>query len=266
MNTSVYSTDGTTISLTTTGSGPHLILIDGALCYRTSGPNEALAKILKEAFTVTTYDRRGRGESSDTLPYSIQKEIEDLNAVIDQIGEPVMVYGISSVAALALQAANTNLMIKKLALYEAPFIVDDTRKPLPDNYLENLKSYSDNDQKSKTVSYFMSEGIGLPGFVIFLMKLMPAWSRMKEIAHTIIYDTMILGDSASGKPLSPNAWSNVSATVLVICGGKSPQWITNAMKQLAGVLKNASYKELEGQTHIVKPEVLAPVLTEFFNS
>ena len=265
-STFVKSNDGTSIALTKIGSGPVLILIDGALCHRNFGPNKALAELLKSKFTVITYDRRGRGESGDTQPYTIQKEIEDLDAIIQHVGHPVDVYGISSGAALALEAANAGLPINKVAVYEAPFIVDDTRKPVPNDYFDNLQSFDQRGQKGKVVSYFMQKGIGLPGFVVFMMKCMPVWKKMKGIAHTILYDTSILGDKLFGKPLSKRHWSGINSKVLVIAGSKSPLWTQNAMKQLSSVLSDAQHKSLKGQNHMVKPESLSPMLVNFFTS
>src|SRR5262249_20103197 len=132
----VRSSDGTSIAYERSGSGPALILVDGALCYRDSGPSRPLAAQLVQHFTVYVYDRRGRGESGNTLPYAIEKEVADIQALIDEAGGSALVYGISSGAALALEAAQTGLAIPKLALYEAPFMVDNTRPPTPDNFVD----------------------------------------------------------------------------------------------------------------------------------
>lgn len=135
----VISKDGTTIAYDKIGNGPPLILVDGALCYRESGPNGPLASELKEHFTVFTYDRRRRGESTNTPPYSVAREIEDIEALINEASGEAFLYGISSGAALALEAINAGLSVKKLALYEAPFIVDDSRDPVPEDYLDELR-------------------------------------------------------------------------------------------------------------------------------
>src|SRR5271165_875630 len=129
----VTSKDGTPIAFDKIGQGPALILVDGALCYRASGPNGPLAAMLAPHFTVYTYDRRGRGDSGNTLPYAVEREVEDIDALIQEAGGSAFVYGISSGAALALEAANRGLAVKKLALYEAPFVVDSSRSPLPDD-------------------------------------------------------------------------------------------------------------------------------------
>ena len=139
---SVFSKDGTRIAFDREGQGPPLILVDGAMCYRDSGPARPLAKLLKPQFTVITYDRRGRGESTDTAPYSVEREVEDIDALIQEAGGSAYVYGISSGAALAMEAGTRLPGIRKLALYEAPFIVDATHSPLPDNFRAHCKSSS----------------------------------------------------------------------------------------------------------------------------
>lgn len=263
MNT-VTSRDGTTIGFSRIGEGPALILVDGAMCYRQSGPNAPLAELLSKDFTVFTYDRRGRGESGDTAPYSVQREIEDLEALVKEAGGSAHVYGISSGAALALEAANHGIEIGKLALYEAPFVVDGSRPPLPADYSARLDALVAADRRGDAVKLFMRRGVGLPGVIVAMMRFMPAWSTLKGVAHTIPYDTAIVDDRQSGKPLPADRWTSVTAPTLVIGGSKSPQWMRNGVRALADVLPTARHRTLEGQTHLVKPAALAPVLTEFF--
>lgn len=266
MSEFVKSKDGTELALSRIGNGPALILIDGAFCHRNFGPNKALATALKENFEVIIYDRRGRGESGNTLPYVVHREIEDLEAIIQFLDKPVLLYGISSGAALALEAVNAGIEVEKLALYEAPFIVDDSRKPLSNNYLETLQAYADEGERGKLVTTFMRDGVELPGFVLFMMRLMPTWKKLKAVAPTAVYDTLILGDTGSGKALTSEKWPNVKVETLVLNGSKSAQWNQNSMKQLAEVLPNAGHEVLRGQSHIVKPKVLAPELIQFFKS
>ena len=260
------SKDGTKIAYSKTGKGKPLILVDGAFCHRKFGVNEKLPQHLSDYFTVYSYDRRGRIESGDTLPYSPQKEYDDLQAIINEAGGNAYVYGISSGAALALEAANTGVKIEKLALYEAPYITDNSRKPLPENYLKTLTEFAEQGENGKAVKYFMRMGIGLPAFVVWMMQLMPAWKQMKQLAHTLPYDTEILGDNSSGKPLNNEKWNNVHIPTLVISGSKSAKWSQNSMQHLATVLPNAKHHTLKGQSHIVNPKVLAHELKQFFNS
>jgi len=260
------SKDGTKIAFSKTGKGKPLILVDGAFCHRKFGANEKLPQYLSDNFTVYSYDRRGRSESGNTLPYSPQKEFEDLEAVINEAGGNVCVYGISSGAALALEAANAGVKMEKLALYEAPYITDNSRSPLPESYLKNLAEFAEQGENEKAVKYFMRTGIGLPSFVVWMMQLMPAWKQMKQLAHTLPYDTEILGNTGSGNPLSKEKWNNVQIPILVISGSKSAKWSQNSMRQLATVLPNAKHHSLKGQSHIVNPKVLAQELKQFFNS
>lgn len=260
----IISKDGTTIAYDKTGDGPPLILVDGALCFRASGPNGPLAAQLKEHFTVFTYDRRGRGDSTDISPYSVEREIEDLEALINEAGGEVFLYGISSGAALALETANAGLAIKKLALYEAPFVLDDSRDPVPEDYLDELQNLLKADKRSAAVKHFMKKGVGLPSVIVFFMPLMPAWSTLKSLAHTLPYDGLIVDDFVNGKPLPPNRWNSINIPTMVIDGEKSQTWMHNGMRSLAQHLPNARYHTLEGQSHIVKPEALAPALTGFF--
>lgn len=260
------SKDGTKIAYSKTGKGKPLVLVDGAFCHRKFGANEKLPLHLSDNFTVYSYDRRGRNESGNNLPYSPQKEYEDLQAVINEAGGNAYVYGISSGAALALEAANTGVKMEKLALYEAPYITDNSRSPLPENYLKTLIEFAEQGENGKAVKYFMRTGIGLPSFVVWMMQLMPAWKQMKQLAHTLPYDTEILGNTGSGKPLSKEKWSNVNIPTLVISGSKSAKWSQNSMQHLATVLPYAEHQTLAGQSHIVNPKVLAKELTAFFDS
>lgn len=260
----VMSKDGTSIAYDKTGNGPALILVDGALCYRASGPNGPLAEQLKKDFTVYTYDRRGRGDSDEKKPYAIMREVEDIDALIHEAGGSAYVFGSSSGAALALEAAKHLPAIKKLALYEAPFVVDDSRPAVPEDYLDQLNEQVASGRRGAAIKLFMRKGVGVPAIFVAMMPLMPAWKKMKAIAHTLPYDTMLTVDHQRGEPLPAEAWSSVTVPTLVGVGGKSPAWMNNAMQALANELPNTKHRTLEGQTHIVKPEALAPVLTEFF--
>lgn len=260
----VTSKDGTTIAYDQTGAGPALILVGGAFNTRSFGPNGPLALHLAPHFTVINYDRRGRGESGDTAPYATLREIDDLAALISAVGGRAGVYGISSGAALALEAAQQDLGIKKLALYEAPYIVDTSRPPVPADYQEHLQNLIAADRRGEAVRYFMRAGIGVPALFVTLMRFMPAWSKLKAVAPTLLYDVALVVEYEQGKPLPTNRWTSVTMPTLVLCGGKSPPSMQHAMQALAGVLPNAQHSSLPGQTHLVKPEALAPVLVEFF--
>jgi pimeloyl-ACP methyl ester carboxylesterase len=264
MTQTVRSADGTEIAFETTGDGPPLVLVDGALCYRGSGPATPLAEALAPHFTVHTYDRRGRGESGNAPEYSPQREVEDLAALIKQAGGSAAVYGISSGAALALEAARSGLAITRLALYEAPFIVDDTREPAPADFLAQLRRMIAEDRRSDAVRLFLGPGVGVPAAGIAAMRLTPAWKGLKAVAHTLPYDMELLEGYQRGNPLPTDRWDSVAVPTLAAAGGKSPAWMQNAMRQLAERLPNAEYQTLPGQNHMIGAPALAPVLARFF--
>lgn len=262
----VKSADGALIAFSRVGSGPPLILVDGALCTRAMGPNEALASLLADHFTVYTYDRRGRGESSDAAPYAVQREVEDLATLVAEAGGRACLYGISSGAVLALEAAARGVPVERLALYEPPLVVDDTRPPVPADYLPRLNDALASGQRAKAVTMFMREAVRVPAPFVMMMRLMPTWPKLKAVAHTLPYDAAVLGDVLNGKPLPRDRWADATAPTLVIDGGKSPAWIRSGAQALADVLPGGQYRTLPGQTHLVKPQVLAPALIELFGA
>ena len=261
----ILSKDGTAIAVDRTGSGPPLVFVDGAMCYRASGPSRPMAEALAGHFTVFTYDRRGRGDSSNGGPYDVQREVDDLDAVIREAGGQAVVLGVSSGAALALEAASRGVPITRLALYEAPFIVDASRPPLPNDFVARINEALASGRRGDAVKMFMKV-VGVPGIFIMLMRLMPAWSKVTAVAHTLPYDFAIVGPYQTGQPLPKTRWSGATMPTLVMDGGKSPAWMRNATRALAGVLPNATYRTLDGQTHMIKPKALAPPLMEFFRN
>jgi pimeloyl-ACP methyl ester carboxylesterase len=261
----VTSRDGTKIAFDRAGSGPAVILVDGALCYRASGPMAPIAKLLASRFTVFTYDRRGRGESTDTQPYAVAREIDDLNALIAEAGGSACVCGLSSGAALALEAAHEGSAIRKLALFEAPFFVDDSRTPIPSDFVPRLDQAVANNRRADAVRMFMKL-VGVPSVFIALMRFLPAWSKLTSVAHTLPYDLRIVSEHQHGRPLSTRRWERANVPTVVIDGGKSPEWMRRGTRELAGVLPQAHYQTLPGQTHMVSAKALAPALTKFFEA
>ena len=258
----VTSKDGTTIAFETTGEGPALLIVGGALSDRNGAATQA--SFLAPTFNVITYDRRGRGNSGDTPPYAVEREVEDIEALVEEAGGTAFALGHSSGAVLALEAAATTPGITKLVLYEPPFIVDDSRPPLPADYVRHLDELVANGRRDEAVEYFMTTGVGVPAEAIPSMKDSPFWPSLEAMAHTISYDVRVLGDNMAGKPLSSDRWSTVTNPALVIDGGASPPSLRNAVQALVDVLPNARRLTLEDQTHEVDPTVLTPVLVEFF--
>ncbi|HMB79124.1 MAG TPA: alpha/beta hydrolase, partial [Vicinamibacterales bacterium] len=170
----VTSKDGTPIAFDRVGTGPAVIFVDGALCYRASGPSRPVAALLSNQFTVFTYDRRGRGDSANTAPYAIDREVEDLAALASEAGGSAFVCGVSSGAVLALEAASRGVGVAKLALYEAPFIVDDTHPPIPPDFLARLNDAVASDRRGDAVRMFLTL-VGLPAPFVALMRFLPVW-------------------------------------------------------------------------------------------
>lgn len=258
----VISADGTPIAVDRTGSGPALILVDGAMCSRGFGPMPALAKELAAQFTVYHYDRRGRGDSGNGGPYDVQREIEDLDAVLQLAGGSAMVFGISSGAALAAEASRQLRGIRKLALYEAPYVIDDTHIPLPPTFIADTKAMVAAGNRSGAVKKFMRY-VGTPSIMVLVMPLLPFWKKLTAIAHTLSNDLELIAPHHNGRPFPPAKWAGVTTPTLVMAGGKSPAYMQNAMKAWAKAFPNAVHRTLAGQTHMVKQDVLVPALAEF---
>jgi pimeloyl-ACP methyl ester carboxylesterase len=262
LGNTVRSNDGTAIAFDRIGHGSPLILVDGALCNRAIGPSTPLAKLLASHYTVFTYDRRGRGDSGDTAPYAVEREIEDLEAVLNRAGGTAFVWGMSSGAVLALEAARHLAGITKLALYEPPFIVDDSRSSTEADVVAIREAVAAG-RRGDAVKLFL-KSVGVPAFFAALMPLMPMWSKLKAIAHTLPYDGAIVQDYQRGKPLPVDRWASVTVPTVVMLGEKSPPWLHNSSQSLANVLPNATLRTLAGQTHNVSAKALAPVLHAFF--
>ena len=258
----VTSRDGTPIAYDRVGQGPPLILVAGALSDRRFSKLVQLADLLSDDFTVVNYDRRGRGDSGDSAPYAMEREFEDLQAVIDAVGGSAAVWGWSSGAVLAARAAAAGVAIDDLVLYEPPFLVDDSRTPPPADLLAQLTRVVGEGRRSDAIKLFFVKGMGLPAVVPAAMRLTPMWRRLKRVAHTIPYDWTLLGDDHLGRPLNADDWAPVTARTLVVSGSKSPTQLRNAARALAAVLPNGEHRELPGQSHNPSTKALAAVLIE----
>ncbi|MEU4739358.1 alpha/beta hydrolase [Actinosynnema sp. NPDC023658] len=259
----VVSADDTGIAYTRTGSGPALIIVDGALCHRAFGPSAALAKALAGHFTVYTYDRRGRGESGGGTPYDVEREVEDIAALVDEAGGSAHLFGMSSGGTLVAEAAHRGVAAERIAIYESPMVVDGTHEPMPEDLPARVRRAVDEGRRGDAVKLFMRY-VGTPGFFVAVLQMLPPWKKLKGVAHTLPHDFALVGEFQRGTPPPADRWSGAKVPALVIAGGKSPEYMRNAQAVLAGALPDAELTVLPGQTHMVKAAVTAPVLVDFF--
>jgi pimeloyl-ACP methyl ester carboxylesterase len=254
----VQSSDGTAIAYERSGDGPALVIVGGAFAdAATAAP---LAAVLAPRFTVYAYDRRGRGASGDTPPYAVDREIEDLQAVIEEAGGSAFVYGHSSGAALALETAARGSGVAKLALYEPPYVVNGTGPRRPADLTRRLAELAAADRRGDAVELFMKEGPGVPDHLIAQMRRSPVWAGLENLAHTLHYDTTIMGDGS----VPTERAAAVAAPTLVMDGGESPGWARASAEALAAALPDARHRRFEDQDHGVAHDVIGPVLKRFF--
>ncbi|WP_223167313.1 alpha/beta fold hydrolase [Nonomuraea sp. SYSU D8015] len=259
----VISADGTAIACDTYGSGPAVVLVAGAMMGRAHPTLTGVAGALAPWFTVCSYDRRGRGDSGDTPPYAVEREIEDLTAVMAAAGGPAMVFGGSSGAALALEAAVRLPGIVRLALWEPPYHVDDGAPPLPPDFAEQLAALVAAGKRAEAVERFMVEAVEMPAAAVAGMRAQPFWSEVEAVAHTLAYEAFVLGP---GNALPVARLTTIVQPTLVLNGEDSPAWMRNAGAAVAAAVPGAVRRVLEDQRHDVAVEALAPELLEFFAS
>jgi len=248
----VTSQDGTTIAFERFGDGVPVILVGGALSDSRSGAAGVELAGLLSGCSAYVYDRRGRGDSGDTQPYAKEREFEDLQAVISAAGGTAAVYGHSSGAILALEAAEAGLPITRLALYEPPYAVPGGRTPLPD-YVALLKAAIAEGRRADALHLFMVDTVGMPAEMFDGMRGMPMWPALEAVAHTLVYDGMF------SEPGTPPMTTPVPT--LVLSGADSPEFLRVAARAVPG-----THRILEGQTHDVSPSALAPILADFFTA
>jgi pimeloyl-ACP methyl ester carboxylesterase len=266
----VNSKDGTTIAFEQRGQGPALVVVTGASATRTDAA--ALGAALASDFAVFAYDRRARGDSGDTAPYAVEREVEDLDAVIDAAGGSAYVFGHSSGAVLALEAARLlPTKIAKLALYEPPFIIDDSRPRMPEGFPSYLHNLVASGRRGDAFESFMAL-VGAPPTMVAGMRQSPWWPQMEANAQSLVYDAAIMVDSEQGDPAALRKWADVRIPTLVLDGtvifGRADDhaFLRHGADELARILPNARRRTLEGQDHGPSEAVLAPVLIEFFTA
>lgn len=261
MNT-VTSADGTTIAFDRYGSGPTLILVGGALSTRRAAAE--LGATLGERFTTIAFDRRGRGDSGDTVPYAVEREVEDIAALIAAAGSPAHLFGHSSGAALALEATLRGLPIARLAVYEPPFFVDPGHPPLAADYRTRLRGHLDSGREREAILEFWREAVLVPEPAIAAME--PMIPRLEPVARTLPYDQAVLDATPLDVPDPLARFGSIAVPTLTIAGGTSPDWLTAPARRLATVIAGAQHVTLEGQGHGAATDVLAPVLAGFFGA
>ena len=254
----IRSKDGTAIAFDRVGQGPPIVLVVGAFNDRAT--DAPLAEALQDRFSVITYDRRGRGDSGDTLPYAVEREVEDIEALVEEAGGSASVFGYSSGAVLSLMAAARGLSIPKMALYETPVTADGDRGRLREDLAERLRELVEADHRGDAVALFQTEGVGIPVDVVAQLRQAPFWPALEAMAHTLVYETKILGDGSLPSELA----ASVAASTLVIAGGESFAYMRETALALAQIIPDARARVLEGQTHDIAPRALAPVLDDFF--
>lgn len=254
----VTSKDGTTIAYDRLGDGPPVVLVSGGSVDRSS--NAPLAEVLASDFTVYNYDRRGRGPSGDTPPYAVQREVEDIEAVLSAAGGSAGLYGSSSGAALALEAAASGAPVSRLALWEPPFIPDGSVPRPPENTAEIYRRFVEAGRRGDAVEYFMATVVGLPAEFVAQARSAPWWPRQEALAHTLAYDATVMADYT----LPTVRAAAVPVPTLVLAGGASFPWMAVTAEALAKAMPDAATRILDGQTHDVDPAVLGPALRQFF--
>ena len=257
----VISKDGTHIAFDRRGAGPAVILIDGAFCSAKFGPMVKLAPLLEKSFTVITYDRRARGESGDTKPYDVQREIEDIDALIFMAGGSAHVFSVSSGAILAIRAAAAGLKINKLALFEPPFVGDRGGR-MPADAVSELSRLITQKKFGDAVTYYLRKVMGVPTIVPLILKLTPNWKKMKSNAASLPYDAAVCGDFKIPEQLIRSLNNNT----IVIESTKSPKMLRDAVQSVVKLLPYGRQVSLDGKIHDVPAKILAPELEIFFKS
>lgn len=260
----VTSKDGTTIAYDQYGSGPAIILVGGAFQHRAIDPGTAqLATALSNGFTVIHYDRRGRGDSTDTLPFAVEREIEDIEALIDSVGGSASLFGMSSGGALALLATlQLGSKVKKLAFYEVPYNDEATAVQTWRAYRKNIDDALAAGRTGDAAAFFLGL-VGMPAEAIEGMKHSPAWAGFESVAPTLAYDAAVMGE---GSTIPTAQAAKVNVPTLVMAGSATYPFMLTTADELTELIPNAKKVILDGQTHNVDPNLLAPVLHNFFSA
>ncbi|MEU6240265.1 alpha/beta hydrolase [Streptomyces sp. NPDC047024] len=258
MDKKTTSVDGTSLAYQVTGAGPTVILVSGAMS--TGGTLAPLALRLSDRCRTVVYDRRGRGASGDTPPYAVEREVEDLAALLAAVGGEAALFGVSSGGALVLEAAASGLPVGRAAVYEVPyadFLAGGAEQQAI--YAANLSRLLEAGRLGDAVELFLRL-TGLAEQMIQRARQSPMWPGMEAVAPSLAHDAAVLGDGLL--PLARLA--EIPVPVLSVAGGMSPAWMREAALAVAEAVPDGTYLELAGQTHMIEPAALAPVLATFF--
>ncbi len=259
MTNNVTSPDGTLIAYDRLGAGPPAIVVGGATCDRAK--MAGVSAELAHHYTVVNYDRRGRGASGDTQPYAVAREVEDLAALLAEVGGSAFVYGHSSGAGLVLHAMAAGLPVTRAVLHEPPYggadIAEETRSAAG-----SLSALLEAGRRDDALAMFFAI-TGAPSSMVDEWRGEPWWADTVALAHTLAYDSAVMGDATGGMaPL--DLARKATPPTLVLVGGESPEWMIAADRTLADALPAGQFRILDGEQHVVAPLVLIPVLHDFF--
>jgi len=258
----VASADGTAIAVYRSGAGPAVVIVDCALS--TSADTAKLARLLSEHFTVIGFDRRGRAESPSDAAPTLEQEVADIAAVVATAGEPVVLFGHSSGAALALEAA-VRLgagAVRGLYLWEPPYIVDDSRAPVADDLPARVAAEVAAGHRSRAVALFYREALGIPGFGVAIMRLLPSWRRGTAIAHTLPGDFATVVGLQQGRPLPTDRWAGLTVPAVAVAGGKSEPFFATTVKALAALLPTVEAVVMPATHHGTPIMAPAPIVAD----
>ncbi len=262
----VRSADRTPIAIEISGTGPGIVLVGGAFAERAFPLIRELAAILSERFTVISYDRRGRGDSGDAPEYAVAREVEDLAAVLDRLDAPATVWGLSSGAALTIEAAAAGVTMSGAVLYEPAYDLDTAPRHPRGEIAAEVDRLLDAGDRSGAVRVFMNRALHVPSVITAIMRLTPAWRRLTGLAHTLPYDLAVTAVDLSRGKSAPARWRNIAVPVEVLIGERSPAGLRQAGDAVAQAIPAATLRTLAGQNHVIKPPVVAAAITDFIGA
>jgi pimeloyl-ACP methyl ester carboxylesterase len=257
------SADGTTIAYDGWGDGPAVVIVGGAFNDRNTWAQLGQA-LAGQGLRAVSYDRRGRGDSGDTAPYALEREFEDLAAVVDAVqpGAPVYAHGVSSGGALLLRAVAAGVPISRASVLEPPYRIEGA-PPAPENYIATLSDFVARGDRAGLVEYFQTRVIGLPAEMVASFKGTPMWQGLEALAPTLVYDGHAMGGDEQSLPV--DLLAGIGVPVLgVTSEGTAVPWMSRTVEEVAAAVPDGRWVRLPGGFHEVPPDVLAPALAEFY--